>query len=111
MQQPDNVATVKEWSNGKKIAFRIAFIFFVIMAIPWNGFWYQNLTSIRWSTLEYRHLHVFCEYTPKFIEIKSESGHWGILSYINWAIILVVAIIGGLIWTYFDPKTKAYPVL
>lgn len=84
---------------------------FVIMAIPWNGFWYDNIFSLRLKTLEYRNLHVFCEYTPKFIEIKTESGHWGIASYVNWAIILLIAALGGLVWTFFDRKRQNFAVL
>jgi hypothetical protein len=103
--------TAKAWTPRQKLSFRIAFIFFLIMAIPWNGFWYANIFSIRWNTLEYRNLHVFCEYTPKIIELKTESGHWGIASYVNWLIILVIAIIVGLIWTYFDRKRTEYIVL
>ena len=110
MVQADQT-TAKRWTPGQKFAFRVAFVFFLVMAIPWNGFWYANLASIKWSTLEYRHLHVFCEYTPKIIEIKTESGHWGIASYVNWLIILGIAIIGGLIWTLFDGKRPNYIVL
>jgi lysylphosphatidylglycerol synthetase-like protein (DUF2156 family) len=103
--------SVKRWAPRQKVAFRIAFLFFVIMAIPWNGFWYNNVFSIRLNTLEYRNLHVFCEYTPSFIQIKTESGHWGIASYVNWAIVLLIAIIGGLIWSFFDGKRANYTVL
>lgn len=105
------LVALKRWTPGQLLAFRIVFLFFVIMAIPWNGFWYDNIFSIRWSTLEYRNLHVFCEYTPKFIEIKTDSGHWGIASYVNWAILLAIAIIGGLVWTFFDRKRADYLVL
>ncbi|RKR85135.1 hypothetical protein BDD43_5395 [Mucilaginibacter gracilis] len=103
--------TAKRWTAWQKFAFRVAFVFFLVMAIPWNGFWYANLASLRWSTLEYRNLHVFCEYTPKIIELKTESGHWGIASYVNWVIILAIAIVVGLIWTLFDGKRSNYTVL
>ncbi|WP_254412584.1 hypothetical protein [Dyadobacter diqingensis] len=103
--------TVPAWNNYQKTGFRILFLFFVIMSIPWNGFWYKNIASIRWDTLEYRHLHVFCEFTPKFVEIQSESGHWGIESYVNWAIVLLVSTIGGLVWTLFDKHRKSYNTL
>lgn len=110
MAQFDQIV-LKRWTPRQKFAFRIAFLFFVIMAIPWNGFWYDNIFSIRWSTLEYRTLHVFCEYTPKFIEVKTESGHWGIASYVNWAIVLAVAVPGASIWTFFDRGRANYIAL
>ena len=99
------------WKNDQKIFFRILFLFFLIMSIPWNGFWYKNIASITWDTLEYRHLHVFCEFTPKFVEINSESGHWGIESYVNWALILAVSVIGGLLWTVLDKQRAEYNTL
>lgn len=107
----NNTTEVHIWKRYQLISFRILFLFFAIMSIPWNGFWYKNIASIRWDTLEYRHLHVFCEFTPAFVKIDTESGHWGIESYINWAIVFIISLIGGLLWSWFDKQRKEYNIL
>ena len=51
---PVNVAG---WTSGQKIAFRIAFIFFIAISIPNSVEWYDTVIHIDWTRLNYRDLY------------------------------------------------------
>jgi hypothetical protein len=61
------------WSVYKKIAFRIAFIFFVLVSIPLSGSWYKNLVSIDWSRPHYRDIYDIARYGTN---VPSLFGFW-----------------------------------
>jgi hypothetical protein len=93
------------WKPYQKVAFRIAFLFFVIMAIPENPQWYTQVFSFDWMSLHYRDLYDVARFQPSF---SRSPGYYG---YLEWLIILGVAIVGGLIWSLLDQKRKEYNVL
>ncbi len=98
-----------EWKNYEKIAFRIAFIFFAIYATPWDPGFYKLLFSIDYAHFNYRHqTEIVAFFNPQFINIYSESGFFGIASYINFLFVFIVSLIGGTIWTFLDANRKEY---
>ncbi|GAA4333256.1 hypothetical protein GCM10023149_39910 [Mucilaginibacter gynuensis] len=99
------------WTNTEKIAFRIAFIFFFILTVPLTLEYYQQWFNINWLNPHIRDLGGLGGSGLYFTSIKSESGIFGLASYINWGISLLIAIIGGGIWTLIDRKTTNYRVL
>jgi hypothetical protein len=101
-----------EWTNSEKIIFRIAFLFFTIFCIPWDYGFYQFLFNLDYPHITYGNLtEIVAFYNPQFINIFSASGFFGWASYINFPFVLLVAIIGGLIWTALDKNRKEYRVL
>jgi hypothetical protein len=102
----------KEWAPLQKTAFRIAFIFVSLVAIPLDLGFYRMLWYIDYTHLNYRHLtDVFVFYNPQFINHFSEGGFFGWQSYVNLPFILLIAIIGGLVWGLLDKNSKQYDVL
>jgi len=147
------------WSVYKKIAFRIAFIFFILVSIPFSGAWYTNLVSIDWTRPHYRDIYDIARYgtnipslfgnsarqgggedgegaaaagskkaakqkvaargsrsgdqpDPQAAELQQLSRRrswWS--DYASWGNALVLAVIGGLIWTLLDRKRPSYNVL
>ena len=93
------------WKSYQKIAFRIAFIFFVLMTIPENPQWYTQFFQFDWTSLHYRDLYDVARFQPMFIR---GAGYYG---YAEWIVLFVVAIVGGLIWTAADRKRQEYNVL
>jgi len=93
------------WKSYQKIAFRIAFIFFVLMTIPENPQWYTQFFQFDWTSLHYRDLYDVARFQPMFIR---GGGYYG---YAEWLVLFAVAIVGGLIWTAADKKRKEYNVL
>jgi hypothetical protein len=145
------------WSIYKKIAFRIAFIFFILVSIPLSTGWYKNLVSIDWTRPHYRDIYDIARYgtnvpslfgnsnrqpgaddaenaatskkstKPKLdrnnrkaesqqdhqaaeIQQLSKKRTW-YGDYAPWGNALVLAVIGGLIWTLLDRKRPSYNVL
>jgi hypothetical protein len=100
------------WTNGQKIAFRIAFVFFIIMSVPNTWQWYTNFFTIDYAHFQWRILYEIANFSPNFYRLSTESGRWGAASYLNWLIIFGVSAVLGLIWTVFASKTrKQYNVL
>jgi hypothetical protein len=106
--QTEAIKKPAAWKTYQKILFRIAFIFFVIMSIPWNGEWYNNLFTMDWTSLHYRDLYDIARFSPSFVR------GWGLPSlngYADWLFVLLVATVGGLIWTVIHRKSKEYNLL
>lgn len=97
-----------EWSRLQKFWFRVAFIFFTVIAIPTSAKWYAFIYNLDWFNLHCRDLYNLTNYTPDFIELKNRYGFAGFAS---WGIVLAAAVIGSLIWGAFDTKRRNYEVL
>jgi len=100
------------WSPRNKIIFRISFIFFGLFCIPLDIGFYEMLWHIDYAHLNYRHLtEIVAFFNPQFINNFSESGFFGLYSYANIPFVLLIAILGGLLWTLFDRNSKSYETL
>jgi hypothetical protein len=101
----------RPWKGYEKVAFRIAFIFYILVCIPSNAGWYKNLFGLNWFHLGYRDVYDIARFQPAWYDVNSESGRWGWLSYSSWFVALGVGIIGAIIWGLFDKKRKEYNIL
>ena len=81
-----------EWKGYEKIAFRIAFVFFFLMVVPLKPDYYINWFKLDWSNLHIRDLGGLAGSSLHFVKINSESGEFGLASYVNWAIILLIIL-------------------
>lgn len=130
----DPVSADPVWKGYEKYAFRVAFIFFFLLIVPLDIDFYQG-----WFTTDWAHLHIrdigklsgssfnpikisetnkgagdlgsLAESNVKFLKVNAESGTFGIASYINWGLALIIGLIGALIWGAIDRKRKNYRVL
>ncbi|SEA36449.1 hypothetical protein [Pedobacter hartonius] len=93
------------WKDYQKIAFRIAFIFFVLMTIPESAKWYTQLFQFDWTSLHYRDLYDIARYQPSFVR---GAGYYG---YAEWLVLFAVSVAGGIVWSLLDRKRKEYNVL
>jgi len=91
--------TATPWSNGQKIAFRIAFIFFISLAIPNSAEWYDVVIHIDWTRLNYRDLYDIARFGSGINIFGDHLFGSTLLGYANWIITLLISIGGGLIWT------------
>jgi hypothetical protein len=99
------------WKGYQKVAFRIAFIFFLIMCIPTSWNWYAHLFTMDWLHLKYRDVYDIARFQPNLWNVDSESGRWGIASYASWAAALGIAVVGAAIWSLLDRKRIEYNLL
>ena len=102
----------RAWTKNEKFIFRVAFIFVLVFSIPTDTGWYAKLFTLDYAHLNYRHLNsLVAFFNPHFINHYSESGFFGLYSYVNLLLVFVVALIGAGIWTVLDKKRHDYDVL
>ncbi|MES2809566.1 MAG: hypothetical protein V4619_13125 [Bacteroidota bacterium] len=164
------------WSGPKKFGFRVIFIFFLAMSIPFGGNWYNNVFTLDWLHPHYRDIYDIARFQPSFTRLFGLGGAYGegdfvaqekkskdkasdttkarkkshfyvpdsghrdttkskkiaathikpekgndstpippkrpfYVDYTDWGIALLIGLIGALIWTLIDRRTKAYPIL
>lgn len=102
----DTLRQERDWSSVKKIGFRIAFLFFIMMSIPWNWRWYTDLFHIDWTGLHYRDLYDIARFQPSFRVLGQWLPSW--YGYSDWIVVLLIALVGAGLWTALDKKAKNY---
>jgi len=87
------------WPEWQKILFRIAFVFFVSISLPWNGEWYKVVFSIDWTNLHYRDPYDVARFGSG-LEIFGRTLFGNNLNgYATYVITLIFAIAVGAVWT------------
>lgn len=112
--QPVYVAPLGEpgkapWKNYQKIAFRIAFLYFLFLCIPTYPAFYQRLFSLKFSKITYNDFQeIVAFWPPQLVTIESEEGVFGLYNYINLILVFVAAVIGGSVWSLVDRRSTQY---
>ena len=86
------------WTGAEKIAFRIAFFFFIIISLPNNLAWYDELVHFNWLRLNYRDLYDIARFDGGIAVSRTFFGST-LIGYATWLWTLVIAAAAGLIWT------------
>jgi hypothetical protein len=94
------------WTSTQKILFRIAFIFFIAIAIPNSVEWYKLVLHIDWTRLHYRDLYDIARFGSGINLFGNKLFGSTLLGYANWIITLIVATTGGFIWTWIVNRRK-----
>lgn len=108
-EPPAGALALTEWKGYEKAAFRVAFVFFCIYSIPWDPGFYQLIWNIDYSHFNYRNqTEIVAFFNPQFINIYSESGFFGIASYVNLLFVFIVSLLAGAIWGSVDRSRRSY---
>jgi hypothetical protein len=102
----EDSSSAAEWKEYQKIAFRISFIFFICICIPNSAEWYKLVVHIDWTNLHYRDLYDIARFGSGINLFGNTLFGSPLLGYANWIITLIIAVAGGLIWTYIVRKRK-----
>lgn len=94
------------WTSPQKILFRIAFIFFISIAIPNSVEWYKLFLHIDWTNLHYRDLYDIARFGSGINLFGNKLFGSTLQGYANWIITLIVATAGGFIWTWIVNRRK-----
>ncbi len=104
-----------EWKAYEKVAFRVAFIFFVCLSIPNGVEWYKHVANIDWTNLHYRDLYDIARFGSGIDLFGNTFFGSKLNGYANWIVTFLVAVVGGFIWTWVaakkNPAPKNYNVL
>lgn len=102
----------KDWKSWELPLFRFAFIFFLLLIIPWDWKFYKELFSINFFHLHFHDLLRLSKYLPQlFPQEVNGVPVLGAYSYATWSILLVVSVIGSTVWGTLDKTSKEYTVL
>lgn len=101
MTQTFNNNAQQAWSQKQKGLFRFIFLFFILQALPLSIDLFKALFGPNW--LSYGYIFNLTRLSPKFIP--------GADSFINWIIVLVLALIGSFVWAGSRYKEQDYDKL
>jgi hypothetical protein len=105
-------STRAPWTTVQKVAFRIGFIYMLLLCIPLYLKFYKDVFSLQFSKITYHDFQAIVAFwPPQIITIESEEGVFGLLNYINLILVFIISVAGGLLWTALDKKTTQYSKL
>lgn len=104
MSSPEENST---WTKPEIFLFRLSFVFFIVLSIPFNILSFQHIAARIWSFQSFYQLATF---QTSFITETPVTGV-NLTGYYNWLIAFVIALIAALIWQKLSPAKKAYPQL
>lgn len=88
-----------KWPQWLKIVFRVAFVFFVSISLPWNPEWYKVVFSIDWTNLHYRDPYDVARFGSG-LELFGRTLFGSTLNgYATYVITLIFAVVVAAIWT------------
>ena len=100
----ENIKTsATPWKEGEKILFRFFFIYFFIQSVPVDWNYFKEVFSINWLHLHYGDIFNLTRYAPRFFSSTD--------SFYNWGIVVLISLIGLVVWTVVDNKSKEYNLL
>lgn len=91
----------KNWTSLEKFSFRTVFFFIALMCIPLTAKFYTYIIHLNWSHLYWSDLSSIATNVsaPQFVTSTSESGRWGIASYSNLGLTLLLSLVLASVWT------------
>lgn len=92
-------AEAKSWKEWQKVAFRIAFVFFIAMTLPNNLDWYKDIFTFDWLHLHYRDVYDIARFGSGLNFFGNKIFGSTLQGYAVWVITLIFATVIGLIWT------------
>ena len=92
-----------EWNAYEKVTFRFFFLYFVLQAFPLDWKYYRSIFSIDWSHLNYGDIFSLAHYAPAFFGPQQ--------TYVDWALLAIVALAGTIVWTLADGSQRTYNTL
>lgn len=101
-KSPLHVDSVTPWSPLQRTIFRVGFVFFLILIVPWHPAFYQQLFSINWLAPHFKQLIDLATFLPDI----SSTSRWGATSFSSWLIYLAVAAIASAVWAAVDKRTE-----
>ncbi len=98
------------WTASERVLFRVSLLFILQLILPFRAQFWQRLIHVRSLRDFYGTASIGGGLT--YINPSGESGRWGIGSFANWGIALLVAVALGLVWTWLarNSKRKEYTV-
>ncbi|MDF2454494.1 MAG: hypothetical protein K0R51_487 [Cytophagaceae bacterium] len=112
IQEKSHENPKREWTFIQKYAFRIGFIYILLLCIPTYSNFYKHLAHLEFGKITYHDFQsIVAFWPPQIVLIESEEGVFGILNYINLILVFGIAVIAASGWTLMDKKSFNYSKL
>ena len=102
MAKTQDLTLSGDWSKTEKTVFRFFGIYFFLQLLPIDFRFFRHLFSTNWFKIQYGDIFYLSKYSPTFT---------GDDSFLNWAIIAVLAAIGTFVWDRVYTKQINYDQL
>lgn len=91
---------VTSWTSKQKFVFRTTFVYILLLTVPLTARFYQSIYKIDWANFYWSNLSSIASGfgSPEFITIAKDDA-WGLFSYINLWITLLVSVTVAALWT------------
>ncbi len=103
----DGNSGLPEWPRYWKLVFRIIFIFFILLVVPLDWQYYRFVFTTNWISFNFQDWFRLSSYFPGFIP-QSQLPVWNLAAFSNIGIIALIALAGGIVWSFSDKETKSY---
>jgi hypothetical protein len=103
MSTTDINSSSHEWKGIEKTIFRFFFIYFLLQALPLDSSYFEYIFNVNWLHINFGNIFNLTRFSPKFFA--------GPLTYLNWAVVALIAVAGTLVWSIADKKSKDYNAL
>ncbi|WP_232066356.1 DoxX family protein [Hymenobacter sp. BT18] len=90
------------WSEFEKAVFRLAFLYFFLQILPLDWKYYRDVAA-NWHGFSFGDIFRLAHYSPRVFN--------GPDSFVNWAVVALVAVVGAIIWSFFDRQRTEYNTL
>ncbi len=99
-ERADFTGTKESWTAKQKFVFRTAFVYILLLTGPLTSRFYLGIYKIDWANFYWSNLSTIASGfgSPEFITLTKDEA-WGLLSYINLVVTLVVSIVVAAVWT------------
>ena len=99
------------WTNFQKIIFRVSAVLILLICLPFDLKIFTALYGINWQNFYWEDLSGLVSSNfgaPRFLTLASNSGKYGLGSYVNLEISFGIALVAATIWSVLDNKRKSY---
>lgn len=100
MTTPHSAESLSPWKSYEKLLFRFFFIYFLLQVIPLDPGFYAQLFNAEEDYPLYGYLFQISRYMPHFYTASE--------SFLNWAVVAVIALTAAAAWTAKDKDCKEY---
>jgi len=100
MTTAKSTEALSPWKSYEKVLFRFFFIYFLLQVVPLDPKFYAELFNAEEGYPLYGYIFNISRYAPHFFSAEE--------SFLNWAVVAVIALVGTAIWTAKDKGREEY---
>jgi len=104
-----NNESTQAWKAYEKYAFRVAFVYFILQAVPLDLKYYKHLFSVNWLNPTFADFFNISRYTPQFFQQATSADFWGVSTLADWLVVLLIAGLISAVWHILESQKRITP--